>query len=75
VIYTILFKAAAETLADCARSRLGVQIGFTGILHTGGRLFSGAKFWKRASYDKSQHISEEAFYPLSLFLFYCPISS
>ena len=37
LIYTILFKAASETLADCARKRLGVQIGSTGILHTWGQ--------------------------------------
>ena len=37
VIYTILFKAASETLADCARTRLGVQIGSTDILHTWGQ--------------------------------------
>ena len=37
MVYTILFKAASETLADCARSRLGVQIGSTDILHTWGQ--------------------------------------
>ena len=37
VIYNILFKAASETLADCARTRLGVQIGSTDILHTWGQ--------------------------------------
>jgi hypothetical protein len=37
VIYNMLFKAASETLTDCARKRLGVQIGSTGILHTWGQ--------------------------------------
>jgi len=37
VIYSMLFRAASETLTDCARKRLGVQIGSTGILHTWGR--------------------------------------
>ena len=36
VVYTILFKAAAETLAELAADPkyLGAQIGFTEILHT-----------------------------------------
>ena len=37
LIYTILFKAASETLADCARTRLGVQIGSACIFHTWGQ--------------------------------------
>lgn len=39
VVYTILFKAAAETLAELAADPkyLGAQIGFTEILHTWGQ--------------------------------------
>jgi hypothetical protein len=37
IIYTMLFKAAAETLTDCARRRLGIQAGFIGVLHTWGQ--------------------------------------
>ncbi|HWQ75283.1 MAG TPA: transposase zinc-binding domain-containing protein, partial [Syntrophomonas sp.] len=39
IIYDILFKSAAETLAELAADKkyLGAQIGFTGILHTWGQ--------------------------------------
>jgi hypothetical protein len=37
VLYTILFKAAAETLTECATSRLGVRIGLIAVLHTWGQ--------------------------------------
>ena len=39
VVYTILFKAAAETLSELSADRkyLGAQIGFTEILHTWGQ--------------------------------------
>ena len=37
VVYTILFKAASETLTDLAKSRLGVKIGFIAVLHTWGQ--------------------------------------
>lgn len=39
IVYTILFKAAAETLAELAADPkyLGAQIGFTEILHTWGQ--------------------------------------
>jgi ribosomal protein L32 len=36
-IYTILFKAASETLTDLADKRLGVKIGFIAVLHTWGQ--------------------------------------
>lgn len=34
VAYTLLFMAAAKTLEDVARRRLGATIGFTAVLHT-----------------------------------------
>ena len=34
VAYTLLFTAAAKTLEDVARRRLGATIGFTAVLHT-----------------------------------------
>jgi hypothetical protein len=37
VVYTILFKAASETLTDLAKKRLGVQAGFIAVLHTWGQ--------------------------------------
>jgi hypothetical protein len=35
-VYTILFRAASETLIEVAQSRLGVKIGFITVLHTWG---------------------------------------
>lgn len=37
VVYTILFKAASETLMELTRSRLGAQIGVLAVLHTWGQ--------------------------------------
>jgi hypothetical protein len=37
VVYSILFKAASQTLLECAQRRLGVEIGFSVILHTWGQ--------------------------------------
>jgi ribosomal protein L32 len=37
VVYTILFKAASETLTELAKKRLGVQAGFIAVLHTWGQ--------------------------------------
>ncbi len=37
VAYTILFKAASETLTELAKKRLGVQAGFIAVLHTWGQ--------------------------------------
>jgi len=37
VIYSILFKAASETLTDCAKSRLNAKTGFIAVLHTWGQ--------------------------------------
>jgi hypothetical protein len=37
VVYTILFKAASETLMELTRTRLGAQIGIICILHTWGQ--------------------------------------
>ena len=37
VVYSLLFKAASETLIELARTRLGVQIGLIAVLHTWGQ--------------------------------------
>jgi len=37
VVYTILFKAASETLMELTRTRLGAQIGVIAVLHTWGQ--------------------------------------
>ena len=37
IIYDILFQAAAETLKQIARNKLGGKIGFIGVLHTWGQ--------------------------------------
>ncbi len=37
VVYTLLFKAASETLTELTRSRLGAQIGVIAVLHTWGQ--------------------------------------
>lgn len=34
VLYDVLFRAAAETLKTIARNNHGIEIGFTGVLHT-----------------------------------------
>ena len=34
IVYSILFRAASETLHEVARTRLGARIGFTAILHS-----------------------------------------
>jgi hypothetical protein len=37
IVYSILFKVASQTLLECAKRRLGVEIGLSGILHTWGQ--------------------------------------
>jgi hypothetical protein len=37
VVYSILFKAASETLTELAKKRLGVKAGFIAVLHTWGQ--------------------------------------